>query len=123
MQSNPQTAREGLKDKIEVLLRDYLKDNLDNWHTAPTPELIEEYLRFHMPGYTREAFAKLFDQYVADEVRQARVNTAEILKTKSGWYSQLGHDGLEDTLVPVSEIDKYIAHLTRSPDQTEGGSV
>lgn len=63
--------RENLKDDIELLLKDYLADNLDNWHVKPTPKRIEEYLQFHMPGYTREAFAKLFDKY--SEAHTARL--------------------------------------------------
>jgi hypothetical protein len=62
----PLPLRNRLKDDVEVILKDYLRDNLDNWKTQPTPGQIDEYLRFHMPGYTREAVVILFERYLTE---------------------------------------------------------
>lgn len=102
-QSPPQAStdlRAKLKDDIEVLLKDYLRDNLGNWRTKPTPERIEEYLRFHMPGYTREAFAKLFDAYAATHLDDAVL--AEL--------NAIGEPNLQDMIVlpTPSEYDRQL---------------
>ena len=58
---------------------------------------------------TALAALKAREQRIALE---ARINEVEITKTKVKWYPQLGHDGIEDTLIPYSELENRIAELT-----------
>jgi hypothetical protein len=47
-----------LREQLTILLKDYLRDNLDNWHQPK--DKVEEYLRVQMPGYTTNAIRQAF---------------------------------------------------------------
>ena len=51
-----------LDDRIVAILKDYLRDNLDNW--GHSGDKVDDYLAFHLPGYTKSVIKQAFiDEY------------------------------------------------------------